>query len=105
MENTVALELLKKGWKAGKNLFYYRKSDFEVDFVIKEGLKIKQLMQVCYSLEDERTKKREIKALVKASDELKCSDLLVITWDYEAEEEISGKKIKFVPLWKWLLEN
>jgi len=24
--------------------------------------------------------------------------------DYEAEEKIKGKKIKFVPLWKWLME-
>ncbi|MEA2033544.1 MAG: hypothetical protein U9N41_08185 [Euryarchaeota archaeon] len=41
--------------------------------------------------------------LIKASKELKCTDLLVITWDYEEEEEIKGKKIRFVPLWKWLL--
>jgi len=41
--------------------------------------------------------------LIKASKELKCTDLLVITWDYEEEEEIKGKKISFVPLWKWLL--
>ncbi|MCK5176981.1 MAG: ATP-binding protein, partial [Candidatus Aenigmarchaeota archaeon] len=105
MENTVALELLKKGWKAGKNLFYYRKSDFEVDFLIKDGLKVKQLIQVCYDIENYDTKKRELKALIRASDELKCNDLLVITWDYEVEEEINGKKIKFVPLWKWMLQN
>ena len=27
----------------------------------------------------------------------------VITWDYEKQERIKGRKIKFVPLWKWLL--
>jgi predicted AAA+ superfamily ATPase len=41
--------------------------------------------------------------LIKASELLKCDDLLVITWDYEDVVEISDKKIKFVPLWKWLL--
>jgi predicted AAA+ superfamily ATPase len=46
---------------------------------------------------------REKKALIKANDELKCGDMLMITWDYEAEEEFKGKRIKFTPLWKWLL--
>jgi len=32
-----------------------------------------------------------------------CRNLLVITWDYEAEEKTNGKSIKFIPLWKWLL--
>jgi len=30
---------------------------------------------------------------------------LVITDDYEAEEDIKGKKIEYIPLWKWLLIN
>ncbi|RLI90980.1 MAG: ATP-binding protein, partial [Candidatus Altiarchaeales archaeon] len=74
----------------------------EVDFVVKEGLKVKELIQVCYDL-DFNTKQRELKALVKASKELNCNSLLVITWDHEAEEEFRGKKIEFRPLWKWLL--
>jgi len=72
--------------------------------VIKEGLKVKQLIQVTYVSSRNEIKKREIKALLKASEELKCKDLLMITWDYEGEEEIKGKKIKFKPLWKWLLK-
>ena len=46
---------------------------------------------------------REISNLIVASKELHCNNLLVITWDYEAEEKVKGKKIKFVPLWNWLL--
>ena len=26
-------------------------------------------------------------------------------WDYEAEEEFEGKKIKFIPLRKWLVNS
>jgi len=40
---------------------------------------------------------------LKASKELKCKNLKVITWDYESEEEFKNQKIKFVPLWRWLL--
>jgi len=79
------------------------KDSFEVDFVIKQGLKIKQLIQVCYSLEDEKTKSREIKSLIKACKELKCRDLLVVTWDYKGIETSEGCRIKYMPLWQWLL--
>ncbi len=47
---------------------------------------------------------REKRALIKASEELKCDDMLTITWNYEAEEEFNGKQIKSIPLWKWLFE-
>ncbi len=71
----------------------------EVDFVLKRDKKIEALIQVSYINSKEEIKEREINALVKSSKELRCKNLLVITWDYESEE-----KIKFVPLWKWLLE-
>jgi len=100
-ENVVAIELKRKD----KELYYWKnQQNEEVDFVIKERLKIKQLVQVCYNIEDYNTKKREIKALLKASRELKCSNLIVITEDEEREEIINRKKIKYIPLWKWLLE-
>jgi predicted AAA+ superfamily ATPase len=44
--------------------------------------------------------KKETKSLIKASELLKCKDLLVITWDYEDEMKINNKKIVFKPLWK-----
>ena len=49
--------------------------------------------------------KRELKALIKASEQLGCRGLLVLTWDYEEEEEIDNKMVKYLPLWKWLLEK
>ena len=77
--------------------------------MIKEKTKIKELIQVCFNINDQETKKREVRALIKAGKELKCNNLFVITEDYEAEEIVkwfnAKSKIKFVPLWKWLLEN
>ncbi|MEM7826338.1 MAG: hypothetical protein QW451_01770 [Candidatus Aenigmatarchaeota archaeon] len=70
---------------------------------MKEGLKVKQLIQVTYASGRDEVEKREIKALIKASEELKCKNLLVITWDYEDEVKVKNKKIVFKPLWKWLL--
>ena len=73
--------------------------------MIKDGIKIKQLIQVCYEISSMEMKEREVKSLLAASKELKCRNLIVITQDYETEEKIKGKKIKFIPLWKWLLTN
>ena len=90
-----------------ENEIYYWKSpqQEEVDFIIRRGIKIKQLIQVCYTIDDYDTKKREVKALLKASKELKCKNLLVITEDKEGEEKIDNKKIKYIPLWKYLCQE
>lgn len=101
MENVVLLELKRKPLT---EIFYWSDGKSEVDFVVKMDLKIKQLIQVCYGINDYDVKKREIKALFKASKELKCKNLLVITENKEGEEKINAKKIKYTPLWKWLLE-
>ncbi len=105
MENLVFIELKKRELSGEIDLFYWESNGYEVDFVIKEGLSIKQLIQITYANERDEVKRREIKALLKASQLLRCKDLLVITWDFEDEEKVNRKKIKFVPLWKWLLQR
>lgn len=106
MENTVAVELQRKKAKEPLIEIYYWK-DYqhrEVDFIVKKAENIEQLIQATYSSSRDEIREREIKSLLKASCELRCKNLVIITWDYEDEEEIKGKKVKFIPLWKWLLE-
>ena len=94
-ENLVFLELLRRG----KELYYWKsQKGREVDFVIKDGLDITEAIQVCYSLEDERTRQREMRALTEVKDELRVDCLTVITDDEESHGEIN-----IMPLWKWLL--
>lgn len=100
-ENVVVVELKRRG----KEIYYWRdKQQNEVDFVVKDGMNVSQLIQVCYNL-TEKNKMREIKPLLKACEELKCNNLLMITKDKESVEKINGKTIKFIPLWKWLLNK
>ena len=105
MENTVAVELQRrKGPDTLTEVYYWKDhQQNEVDFVIKYGRRIRQLIQVTYAQNKDGIKEREIKSLIKASQELKCNNLLVITWDYEKEEKHKNKIIKFVSLWRWLL--
>lgn len=105
-ENIVAIELLRK--KALKEIDIYYWYDIyknEVDFAIKRGLKIEQLIQVCYNISDYDTRKRELRSLLKASKELKCNNLLIICEDEEKIYKIDNKKILYIPLWKWLLKG
>ncbi len=103
MEGVVFVELIRRGFKINRELFYYKKNEHEVDFLIREGVEVKQLIQVTYASGRDEIEKREFKSLVKASDEFGCKDLVIITWDYEDEMNINGKTIKCIPLWKWLL--
>ncbi len=106
MENLVAVELLRRRSYSFSDfeVFYWRDyQENEVDFIVKDGLNIKQLIQVTYASGKDEVNPREVKALLKASGELRCKDLLVITWDYEDEAVSNGRKIRYIPLWKWLL--
>lgn len=105
MENIIAIELQRSKFRDIPFETYYWKDyqQREVDFVVKQGTRVEQLIQVTYATDKEEIEEREIEALIKASSELNCNNLLVISWDYDAEEKIKGKTIKFTPLWKWLL--
>lgn len=103
MENIVFLELVKKNLVPNENIFYWRSNrGDEIDFVIKKDAQIEELIQVTYASGKDEIERREIEALIKASAELICNNLLVITWNYEDELVFDNIKIKFLPLWKWL---
>ena len=102
LENMVFIELLRRGYDLEKSLFYYRTSnDKEVDFVTRDGRKVTSLIQVSYEISKAKTREREMDALVKASEELKCENLLLITWDQEDSVEYKGKHIRIVSLVEW----
>jgi len=103
LENLVAVELQRKFGKPTYEISYWKDyQQHEVDFVIKQGLDIKQLIQVTYASSKDEIEKREIRSLIKASELLKCKDLFIITWDFEDNIKYDDKVIKILPLWKWL---
>ncbi|MEM3555965.1 MAG: ATP-binding protein [Candidatus Micrarchaeia archaeon] len=106
IENAVALELRRRQSFIPTLEVYYWKGNGgkEVDFVVKNRGKL-QLIQACRSVEKAEVKKREIQALLKASNELKCNNLVVVTEDYEGSERVKKKEVKFIPLWRWLLSE
>lgn len=96
LENTVFMGLKREG----KELFFHKKN-YECDFLVKEGLKIKEALQVCYELNDEN-EKRELQGLVEACKEHQLTSGLLLTYNQEDSLEIDGITIAVQPVWKWL---
>ena len=105
LENVVFTELLRRHYKPELDLFYYRtRNNREIDFVCRKGHNVEQLIQVCYDITNPKTLKREIAALLEASSELTCNNLLLITWSKEEIIEKNGRNIQLLPACKWLCE-
>lgn len=93
IENLVQFKLKSKNyWRDGKH---------ETDFVQMTSNKIIPI-ESKYS---NAIKTEDIEGLLEFMERFKIKQGIVITEDLEKEEKINGKKIKFVPLWKWLLED
>ena len=99
LENQVFVELMRQGYSPGMTLFYYHtRNEREVDFVLRDGVKVTHLIQVCYNLDAEKTRRREFGALVEAGTELRCDNMWVVTSGEESEIEWKGKKITLVSI-------
>ena len=97
LENLVFIEL-----KRNDKEIYYFSGKGECDFLVKEGAKIKKAIQVCYELNEEN-KDRELNGLAEALRKFSLKEGLILTYGQEDEFKIEGKKIKLLPVWKWLL--
>ena len=102
LENQVFVELLRQGYDTDKTMFYYRsRNDKEVDFVLRKGTHIEQLVQVCYDMSNAKTEKREVDSLIECAEELNCSHLVIVTNNEERCIEKDGYRIGVVPVAKW----
>jgi len=100
LENLVFLGLRRKF----QEIYYYKTTNnLEVDFLVKSGKNDLKLIQVADNLDNDKTRQREINALIKAMDELKLKTALILTEDTEEELELEGKVIMVKPIYKWLL--
>jgi predicted AAA+ superfamily ATPase len=95
---TLVFNQLRKKYQG--NVFYIR-NGYEVDFLVPGEV----MIQVSYSLTEDSTRKREINALLKASEKTPVKSLAIVTFSTEETIETEGMTIDVVPAWKWLLSN
>ena len=77
LENLVAIQLFRiYGHDIDNGRIYFYNDGYEVDFYIPDD---ELAIQVCYSLHDEETRKRETEALQKLPNRLSCKRRLILT--------------------------
>ena len=86
------------------SIFYYKtKSGKEVDFIVPLRGRSRILVQVCQSLADPQTRKREIAALDEAMAELGLKSATIVTRNEEERIASASGTISAMPAWRFLL--
>ena len=105
LENIVCVELLRRCKPLFRDLFYFKTANHEVDFVISEGGKPVELIQVCYDISSPKTRNRELNGLVTGAKALNCSKLTLITFDAAETVTTGGYTIEILPAIDWLCQR
>jgi len=85
-------------------VYYYKtKKGREVDFIVQMSNHSRVLIQVCQSLQDHLTRKREVTALEEAMLELGLSNGLIVTNNEDEKIDVKPGKIIVLPAWRFLL--
>lgn len=85
-------------------IYYYKtKTGKEVDFIIQMRGRSKMLTQVCESLAEPQTRKRELAALNEAMAETGMKTGTIVTRKEEERINTSNGTIDVIPIWRYLL--
>ncbi|MBM3199489.1 ATP-binding protein [Candidatus Woesearchaeota archaeon] len=104
-ENAVFLELRRRLQNNKQVSYWKNKTGKEVDFVIRQGTSISEIIQVVYTLESDKTTNRELSALTECAKELKAKQGVLITKDKKRVKSQDKIKVTYTPLINWLLEK
>ncbi|MCK5025069.1 MAG: ATP-binding protein [Nanoarchaeota archaeon] len=99
LENLVFLELKRR-----EKELYYHKEKQECDFVVLDKMTVVEAIQVTESLDNAKTRKREISGLIDAMKTYKLKKGLIVTANQFEDIKEDGYDIKIRPAWLWLLE-
>ena len=100
LENLVFIALRR----TTPDIFYFKgKAGREVDFVAQRRDRPRLLVQVCESMADPHTRKRETTSLAGAMAELKLAEGTIVTRDEDEQIQVASGKIDVVPAWRFLL--
>lgn len=100
LENMVFIELKRRGLDV-----FYHSDKKECDFVVREGMRIKDAYQVTIEMRDDKTRKREIEGLLEAMNAYGLSEGYILTMEDKEELQVEGKTIHVIPTWEWMLKK
>lgn len=101
LENIVFTSLRRTGSK----VFYFKsKSGREVDFVSRRMDGSIRLVQVCESMLNESTRRREVLAIQDAMRELKLKEATIVTRNEHDVLKLDEGTVAILPIWRFLLQ-
>ncbi|MCG3205014.1 MAG: hypothetical protein KCHDKBKB_01731 [Elusimicrobia bacterium] len=98
LENAVYLELLRRPAE-----LYFWRQEAECDFLIKEGKKVTQAIQVSWSVEKPETRERELRGLLEATTQFHLKEGLILTAGETADFKREHCRIRVRPFWYWAI--
>jgi len=98
LENLIFLHLRRKH----KEIFYFKGAG-ECDFIAMEKNTVKNVVQVCYQVNDENFD-REFNGLTKAMKYAGTKDGMIVTLDQRDEFKKDGLHVRMVPAYQFLIE-
>ncbi|MCR4965769.1 MAG: ATP-binding protein [Bacteroidales bacterium] len=103
LENLVASHLnsLYRNTQEDTRLYYYNKN-VEIDFCIPEN---KTAIQVCHSLSDDETYRREVSAMRSFLRAYPEYHGIILTYNDERTIEEESFLIEVIPVWRWILNS
>lgn len=107
LENVVYIELLRRHSPLFHEIYYYRPTarSREVDFVVTDGNKPIELIQVSYDISNNKTLRREVGALIEAAEKLCCDNLTLIANSDSRVITIDAHTIRIVSSYEWLSDS
>lgn len=106
IENAVFIELLRFKYytRPSVELYHYRDTKGEVDFVVRDKGET-ELIQVTYASSEGEVASREVENLFRVMELFGVKRGTLVTWDYSGEIMRDNLTVKAVPLWRWLLNS
>lgn len=102
LENAVFLELLRRYWSDPRvDIYYWTDFRNEVDFVVMEGDRILELIQVSYDISNPIVREREVSSLIKVMRKHNIDEGVIVTGFQYDEIKRNELKIEVIPYWEW----
>lgn len=106
LETIVYIELLRRNVPLGRNIFYYKETAGEADFVVCSGNTVEEIYQVSYDISAPKTRAREVKGLNRAGKATGCGNLTLITRLESGQKKTAdGYDVTIVPAAEWLTQQ
>lgn len=105
LETIVLIHLIRKCQYEGWDIYYLKDRYGECDFIVCDGNRVLQCIQVSYDISSDKTFKREVNGLLIANKQTRCDNLLLLTDHESGDIEKDAHKIAIRPVYEWCIST